>query len=86
MEVPAGAADDPHAPLQVTVPTYRNDVTIAADLVEEVARMVGYDHIPETLLSGGLPPQHRNLDLRAGPGDARPAGRRRAGRGDQPTR
>lgn len=33
----------------VTVPTYRNDMTMAADLIEEVARMYGYDHIPSTL-------------------------------------
>ena len=44
----------------VDVPTYRNDVTLPADLVEEVARMVGYDLIPETLLEGGLPPQEVN--------------------------
>ncbi|WP_028043940.1 phenylalanine--tRNA ligase subunit beta [Candidatus Stoquefichus massiliensis] len=33
----------------VTVPTYRNDMTMAADLIEEVARMYGYDYIPSTL-------------------------------------
>lgn len=33
----------------VTVPTYRNDMSMSADLVEEVARMYGYDHIPATL-------------------------------------
>ena len=55
--VPPAAATDPRVPLAVTVPTYRNDVTIAADLVEEVARMIGYDNLPETLITGGLPPQ-----------------------------
>ena len=30
----------------VTVPTYRVDVRLEVDLVEEVIRMVGYDHIP----------------------------------------
>lgn len=34
---------------QVTVPTYRNDITMEADLIEEVARMYGYDNIPSTL-------------------------------------
>lgn len=34
---------------KVTVPSYRNDITMAADLVEEVARMYGYDNIPSTL-------------------------------------
>ena len=31
------------------VPTYRNDITMAADLIEEVARIYGYDKIPSTL-------------------------------------
>ncbi|MDQ3704635.1 MAG: phenylalanine--tRNA ligase subunit beta [Chloroflexota bacterium] len=39
----------------IDVPSYRNDVTIPADVVEEVARMVGYDIIPETMLEGRLP-------------------------------
>ena len=33
----------------VTVPTYRNDMSMPADLIEEVARMYGYDTIPSTL-------------------------------------
>ena len=36
----------------VTVPTRRGDITIEADLVEEVARMYGYDNIPSTLPVG----------------------------------
>ncbi|HUP27604.1 MAG TPA: phenylalanine--tRNA ligase subunit beta, partial [Chloroflexia bacterium] len=47
----------------VDVPSYRNDVSLPADLVEEVARLVGYDLIPETLLTGGLPPQEVNYPL-----------------------
>lgn len=43
--------------LLVKIPTYRNDVTIKADLVEEIARMYGYDKIPETQLRGALPRQ-----------------------------
>ncbi|MBO6046673.1 MAG: phenylalanine--tRNA ligase subunit beta [Erysipelotrichaceae bacterium] len=34
---------------KVTVPTYRNDITMAADLIEEVARVYGYDNLPSTL-------------------------------------
>lgn len=33
----------------VKIPTYRNDITMAADLIEEVARIYGYDKIPSTL-------------------------------------
>ncbi|MFH0820836.1 MAG: phenylalanine--tRNA ligase subunit beta [Candidatus Peregrinibacteria bacterium] len=32
----------------VTVPSHRNDVVIEADLIEEVARIYGYDNIPFT--------------------------------------
>lgn len=35
--------------LSVQVPTYRPDITIPVDLVEEVARLKGYDKIPATL-------------------------------------
>ena len=33
----------------VQVPSYRNDMSMEADLIEEVARMYGYDNIPSTL-------------------------------------
>ncbi len=38
--------------LLVTVPTFRPDVSIEADLIEEVARIYGYNNIPDTLIYG----------------------------------
>jgi phenylalanyl-tRNA synthetase beta chain len=35
--------------LEVTVPTFRRDITREVDLIEEVARVYGYDQIPTTL-------------------------------------
>lgn len=35
--------------ITVTAPTRRGDITIPEDLVEEVARLYGYDNIPKTL-------------------------------------
>jgi phenylalanyl-tRNA synthetase beta chain len=57
-------------PWQVTVPTYRPDVTRPADLVEEIARLHGYDAFPSRLPKGvgeGLPrwEQRRRLVRRA---------------------
>lgn len=40
----------------VTVPTRRGDITIEADLIEEVARLYGYDNIPSTLPVGATTP------------------------------
>ncbi|MDD5558251.1 phenylalanine--tRNA ligase subunit beta [Candidatus Methylomirabilis sp.] len=39
----------------VRPPAHRSDIQILADLVEEVARLVGYDRIPTTTLAGHLP-------------------------------
>ncbi len=40
---------------QVTVPTFRSDVTREIDLIEELARVHGYDNIPTTLPKGDIP-------------------------------
>ncbi len=53
--------------LRVTTPDHRLDigegVTGVADLIEEVARIYGYDRIPETRMADRLPPQLGNPTL-----------------------
>ncbi len=39
----------------VTVPTFRADITREIDLIEEIARVYGYDNIPTTLPKGDIP-------------------------------
>ncbi|MFQ5459728.1 MAG: phenylalanine--tRNA ligase subunit beta, partial [Anaerolineae bacterium] len=49
--------------LKAAVPPHRLDVACAADLVEEVARIHGYDNLPATMLADPLPPQGDNPRL-----------------------
>ena len=49
--------------LQCRIPSYRNDIGIAEDLIEEVARIHGYDQIPTTLPLGALEPVVEPADV-----------------------
>lgn len=46
--------------LTTIVPSWRSDVTIAEDIIEEVARIVGYEQLPATLPTGRLPHVERD--------------------------
>ncbi len=53
-------------PLEVTVPTRRSDVRRPVDLVEEIARLHGFDKVPDRVPQGpglGLPVRDRKLRL-----------------------
>ena len=49
--------------LEVKVPHHRLDIAIPADLVEEIARVYGYNRMPSTLIRDALPPQRENFQL-----------------------
>ncbi len=50
-DVKANGAED----CEVIVPTFRSDITREIDLIEEIARVHGYDNIPITLPKGDIP-------------------------------
>jgi phenylalanyl-tRNA synthetase beta chain len=49
--------------VRVTVPDHRLDCELPADLIEEVARIYGYDRIPATTMADRLPPLRGNRSL-----------------------
>ncbi|MEO8611091.1 MAG: phenylalanine--tRNA ligase subunit beta, partial [Chloroflexota bacterium] len=53
--------------LHVTVPDFRMDIGTGvigqSDLVEEIARIYGYDNIPDTIIADMMPPQWANTAL-----------------------
>jgi phenylalanyl-tRNA synthetase beta chain len=42
--------------IKATAPHWRSDIAREVDLIEEVARIIGYDKIPTTMLSQSIPP------------------------------
>ncbi len=52
VDIRTEAGDFPNAPAEVVIPSWRADVEGIADLAEEVARLHGYNNIPNTLSAG----------------------------------
>lgn len=48
--------------LTIVIPSRRGDITRDVDLIEEIARLYGYDHIPTTLSSGETTPGALNYE------------------------
>ena len=48
------AVEDNEEAIELEIPSYRFDVSIEADLIEELARIYGYNNVPETLGVGQL--------------------------------
>lgn len=51
--------------IQATAPDFRLDISAdavvgQADLIEEIARIIGYDQIPDTIMADEMPPQREN--------------------------
>ncbi len=44
--------------ITATAPYWRSDITYDVDLIEEVARIIGYDKIPTTLMADPIPQQN----------------------------
>ena len=56
--LPGGVAPAAHLEgeaIECTIPTYRNDLKIEEDLIEEVARIYGYNNFPMTMPEGIIP-------------------------------
>ena len=49
--------------LDVVVPTFRLDISIPEDLIEEIGRIYGYQKIPATFPTVSLIPPKRNLEI-----------------------
>ncbi len=50
-------------PLHVTAPDHRLDIEGEHDLIEEIARIYGYDKLPTTLMNDALPNAHGTPEL-----------------------
>jgi phenylalanyl-tRNA synthetase beta chain len=60
LEFEVALEDSTNGPLLVvSAPTYRSDINLPADVVEEVARIHGYDSLPERLPTGRATPIRR---------------------------
>ncbi len=55
--------EEKKANMKIEVPTFRIDVTIQADLIEEIGRIYGYDQIPTISPQGTLLTPIKNLNI-----------------------
>ncbi len=63
LEFQVDGGQSPLSVLRITVPEHRLDVDGTDDLIEEIARLYGYDRLPNSRMNDELPPQRANVDL-----------------------
>ncbi|MFH1657546.1 MAG: phenylalanine--tRNA ligase subunit beta [bacterium] len=49
--------------LLIEIPTFRRDISIPEDLIEEIGRLYGYENIKDVFPSAALIPPQKNIDL-----------------------
>jgi phenylalanyl-tRNA synthetase beta chain len=49
--------------LEVEIPFWRTDLSVAEDIIEEISRIYGYDKLPKNILSRTVKPAKLNLNL-----------------------
>lgn len=49
--------------IMIEIPTFRLDISLAEDLIEEIGRIYGYEKIPSTFPVAALIPPKKNLDI-----------------------
>ena len=63
LQFPVVAEDDEGC--TVEVPGFRHDISIEADLIEEIARMVGFDQVPDARIICSVTPDASDLPFQA---------------------
>lgn len=59
LEIPA--SESRSGSIEIQIPSFRRDLAIEADFVEEIARIYGYERFPLTMLSGSIPERIRGF-------------------------
>lgn len=62
IELEGSATKEGDYQLDITVPYWRSDISIQEDLIEEIARIIGYEKIPPVMLKTSIPEFNPDLN------------------------